>query len=359
MSISRTLPGPAAPALTHPNAAHRHARRSRPRDPWLDNTKAVLITLVVVGHVLGRGLEQRMGAAHALYVFIYLFHMPAFVFLAGHLGGAGPLTERGARKLVERLLAPYVVFTVLYSAARHLASDHPLRIDLLDPWWLLWFLPALAAWRLLTPVVLALRAPVLVALALGLGVGMFERVGGLFTLSRIVALLPFYVLGAVTTPQLLSRLRDRASRVSGWVVLLATAGSVVVLHDRIDDGLSALLWNSGYTAMHLGTVDGVVTRAGCYFAGTVLTLAVLGVVPSRATPLTVVGTRSLYVYLLHGFLIRAASVAGLLDVVTGPGALTAACAAGIAATWLLASGPVSLVTRPLVEPRLGWLMRAR
>jgi len=101
-----------APATSVRAAAQRPPR---PRDPWLDNAKLVLIALVVLGHTLSRGIQQSVPSAHALYLFIYLFHIPAFVFLAGHLARARELTPQGLQTIVTRQLAPYLVFTVLYA----------------------------------------------------------------------------------------------------------------------------------------------------------------------------------------------------------------------------------------------------
>ncbi|QCC78190.1 hypothetical protein [Nocardioides daphniae] len=51
------------------------------RDPWIDNAKTVLVTLVVVGHFLTIAPESAP-AAH-VYDFLYLFHIPAFVLVSG------------------------------------------------------------------------------------------------------------------------------------------------------------------------------------------------------------------------------------------------------------------------------------
>ena len=56
---------------------------TKPRDPWLDNTKMVLVTIVVIGHMVvlvPNGDEQSR-----IYDFIYYFHIPALVLLSGHL----------------------------------------------------------------------------------------------------------------------------------------------------------------------------------------------------------------------------------------------------------------------------------
>ncbi|MDQ1598949.1 MAG: hypothetical protein QOD68_423 [Actinomycetota bacterium] len=340
------------------------ARSTRPaaaakatRDPWPDNVKLVLVGLVVLGHTLSRGIQQSVPSAHALYLFVYLFHIPAFVFLAGHFARARQLSPRSLQTLVSRLLAPYLIFTVLYAVCRALVTGHHVRVDLVDPWWLLWFLPALAGWRLLAPILLNLRAPVTIAVAVGLGAGMLERVGSAFTLARIVALLPFFVFGAMTPPSWLRLLRTRELRVAGAAVLALAAVAVLVLHSRVDGAWAPLFWNDDYAALHVGPVQGVLTRLALYAVGALLTLSVLAVVPGRRGWWTAVGAASLYVYLLHGFVVRAVAHRGLLHHVTSWPAVALVVGAAVALTLALGSAPVRRLTRPLVEPRLGWLLR--
>jgi fucose 4-O-acetylase-like acetyltransferase len=104
------------------------------RDPWPDNAKLVLIVLVAIGHLLSKGITDRLPEAHALYVWIYLFHMPAFVFLAGFFSGGRELSARSLRGIVTRLLVPYLVFTVLYSVAVSAVGDEGLQVDLVNPY---------------------------------------------------------------------------------------------------------------------------------------------------------------------------------------------------------------------------------
>ena len=193
----------------------------------------MLIVLVAVGHLLSKGVTERMGVAHAMYVWIYLFHMPAFIFIAGHFSRRRTLSERSVQGIVMRAIVPFVVFTVLYATATSLVTGKTLRIDLVNPYWLLWFLPALAAWKLITPVYLNLRWPLAISLVVGLGVGLIERVGADFSISRIFSLAPFFVLGAMTTPESLRRLTQPLARMAGAAVLLVSATLVVLFHGHI------------------------------------------------------------------------------------------------------------------------------
>lgn len=86
------------------------------RIEWIDRLKGILILLVVLGHVVGMrvhcctGFERDVMAF--LYKFIYLFHMPAFFFVAGLTYKEIAVGEfiRG-RSL--RLLMPYFSFGIV------------------------------------------------------------------------------------------------------------------------------------------------------------------------------------------------------------------------------------------------------
>jgi fucose 4-O-acetylase-like acetyltransferase len=326
------------------------------RDPWPDNAKLVLIVLVAIGHLLSKGITERLPAAHALYVWIYLFHMPAFIFLAGFFSGGREISAKTLRSVVTRLLAPYLVFTVLYSVAIYAVAGHGLRVDLVNPYWLLWFLPALAAWRLLSPLYLNLRWPFAVSLVVGLGAGMLDRVAQDFTLSRILAFAPFFVLGALTTRERLHILQRPMARLAGAGVLVTSLVAVALLHEHIGTP-AALFWDTGYESQHLSTLEGLGSRLLMYAVGTGLLLAVLAVVPSGRSWLTGIGAASIYIYLLHGFLVRGASSFHILDHVQSTIGIAVLVIVTIGVCLVLGSPLVRKLARPFVEPRLTWLMR--
>jgi len=85
---------------------------------WIDRWKGLLIVLVVAGHVFGGACHLCGGVSQALveylYKVIYMFHMPAFFWLAGCCWSpnAGSFSAFARRK-AYRLLVPYVVFGVI------------------------------------------------------------------------------------------------------------------------------------------------------------------------------------------------------------------------------------------------------
>ena len=83
-------------------------------EEWVDRWKGILIFLVVLGHVVGGAYhmtnETVQPSLRLIYKIIYLFHMPAFFFVAGFTfktsqGGGQYMTNK-----VRRLVVPYLVF---------------------------------------------------------------------------------------------------------------------------------------------------------------------------------------------------------------------------------------------------------
>ena len=101
-------------ALRKPVARTTRISRQPERYPALDHARFVLIALVVIGHLLEQLADSGPFAA-ALYRWIYLFHMPAFVLVSGAVSKAD-LTRRRAFALATCVLLPYVVFQTLYPA---------------------------------------------------------------------------------------------------------------------------------------------------------------------------------------------------------------------------------------------------
>jgi fucose 4-O-acetylase-like acetyltransferase len=346
MTSATSRPGTAPPDATRP---------ATQRDPWLDNAKFWLIALVVLGHTL-TSMVGRLPAAHALYVWVYAFHMPAFVFLAGYVSRSRELTARRLQRLVTGLLAPYVIFTGVYAVATTLLTGRN-QADLVDPYWLLWFLPALAAWRLTTPLLLNLRWPLAISVLVGLAAGASTRIGPDLTLSRILALAPFFVLGAVLPRDWMQLLRSHRAVLPGVAALVASLGCAAVLAPYVPHFPSWLFWNDAYETRGISLPVGLGLRAAMYVISTVMLLAALAVVPRSAGRLTALGAASMYTFLLHGLVVRLVQWAGYDDLVTSWPELLLTVVLCVPVAAALSSRPVRAVARPLVEPPLGWLLR--
>ena len=73
---------------------------SKQRDPWFDNAKMTLVTLIVVGHSWVMIPEH--DTRDWLYDFLYYWHIPAFVLITGHRREGERASGARGRPVLER-----------------------------------------------------------------------------------------------------------------------------------------------------------------------------------------------------------------------------------------------------------------
>lgn len=327
---------------------HRAEPVERPstegRDPLFDNARLVLIAMVVTAHVIRLNLYE-VGWARALYAWLLVFMMPAFTLIAGHLSSATMSVAR-LKSLVRRLVVPYLVFELLYTAAHAVGGrSEGFVLDLLTPTWVLWFLVTLFWWRLSLPLVMKTRQPLLVAVAIGVAGGFLPGPVYVLALTRAMVFYPFFVLGhlmAVGQPVRRLRARPLAN-----VAVLGAAGAFAAAF-LTGPGELWLHGTQPYANMGASAALGPVVRLA-YYGGVGLTVAsFLALVPSRRMRLTAMGERTLYPYMLHGLVLLS-----LEPFVTVPYSWPAGVglvAAGVALAVVLSTTPVMRATRVLVDP---------
>jgi fucose 4-O-acetylase-like acetyltransferase len=325
-------------------------RALAPRDPYWDNAKAILVTLVVVGHALARLASSGNGYADVAYRWIYLFHMPAFVFVTGIL--TAELTTRRAGRLVTGLLVPYALFQVLQAVEVSILRGEVVPLHPLSPRWTLWFLLAVVLWRLSAPMWIAMRPLVALALAVTLYVlgGLGSGVGQPLALDNVIGFLPFFVAGLLVRRRFTFERPPRA--VTSWLagaVLLGALAAIVLTRGA----WSRTALQLGTAADALGTTDARATllRLALLIAAGFATWAVLTLVPRGEHWWTAVGRASMYVYLLHPLVLIPFRTGGDLP---WPAPLSTAVVigCGILLALVLATPLVRQVTRWAVEP--GW-----
>lgn len=326
------------------------------RDPLFDNAKFVAIALVVVGHAIEQ--LNDIPLVRAAYVAIYSFHMPVFILIAGYLSRSFASKPRQAQRIVTGIVIPYLVFEVTYELFNHFAANGSASIDILEPSYAMWFLAALFLWRLTSPLWRALRPAiaVTVAAALSLASGLVPMTETM-DLYRVFGFLPFFVLGLVVSDRYFDVVRHRTVRILAVPTLVAPFAAAYLFFP--DTQLNWLWYTDSYEQLGVSPLVGVTGRAIMLVGSFVMLTAFLAVLPRRHTWITALGAGTLYVYLLHRFVVKGAEYGGLYEVpwmhtLLGAGICAAAA---LVVTLVLSSKPVLALFRPLVEPRLTWLFR--
>lgn len=318
------------------------------RDPWLDNAKMGLILLVVLGHTWA--LLPADVATGPLYDFVYLWHMPAFVFLSGYLSRGFTYSPARMWQLVSTLLVPYVLFEGALAWFRLHVGGEELQDLWLDPHFPMWYLLALVAWRLVTPLLRPLPGAFLVAVAIGVGSGFLTGEWmALLDLPRILGFLPFFVLGLKTTPEALEWCRGRFPAVLGALTFVVIAVLAVNL-DRWAS--SSYLYQRPFELMDVSESTAVLTRLLVMAVGLAGTFAWLALVPRTGGWFSRMGAATMTVYCFHGFAVLGLEYAGFPTLFDGHPWLgvLAATALGVSITLTLAAPPVQRLLGHVVDP---------
>jgi len=272
---------------------------SRPRDIYWDTLKFLLIFLVVWGHFTEVS-NPVPSLNRAIFNFIYLFHMPLFVFVSGRFSHVSDRAKylRGILRLLETYLLFQVIFLLQYGTLSFSA--------LLTPWFHMWYLITLIFYRLAVlitpPRWLNHRSLVLfITFAVALLAG-FLPVGRFLSLQRTLALLPFFALGYYSTTCDLQRHLRRIPRVAAALALILIFGAVYFFLNK-DLTRMLVVADPYYADSTAATLANLAQRALFLVAALLLGLLFLRLVP-RSPALAACGRQSLVVYIFHAFLLH-------------------------------------------------------
>ena len=162
------------------------------RDYLFDNCKFFLILFVVAAHFIDFDFSTNW-VFKSLYIFIYTFHMPLFIFICG--------VFYSNKKINEKVLSYIYIFVLqrLITIILYQIFNRKYQFILFgnDGWH--WFLFALAIYNLLLFFAKKTKIEYLLFISFILSCisGYDNSIGDMFYLSRILVFLPYFIVGVV------------------------------------------------------------------------------------------------------------------------------------------------------------------
>jgi len=339
------------------------------RVPFWDNARWIAVTLVIMGHATLK-LISASDVAYAFYLFVYTFQVPVLVLVSGYFAKAEPPSGRQLKRLLTDVVLPYLIFQSVWIVIQWAVEPgHPFKLDYTSAKWTLWFLIALAIWRMVLPYLAMLKFPFLISVLISFVSGYASSTDDTLSIARVAALLPFFVLGW--------ELRRRNQYARWWIAarprvvwpvrgvaiaILLTAG--ITMYFGIDAWRDLLvrrflLFDEQYSSFGYDQWWAGFVRLLVIVLALLMTLSVLVLVPRVHTFFTAWGSATMYIYLLHTFFLYPIRESGWLEDHSNVPVLAAMVALSIGVAVLLSQRFVRRIFRPLVEPRAKWLFHAR
>ena len=280
-----------------------------------DNIKFILIVTVVIGHFCDASIDSP--GFKNIYIFIYAFHMPLFIFIAGIFHRDQKIAQKVTTYLICGFLLQIIIFTV-----QRLINGNA-EYSIFDVEGISWYMFAMAAFIAITYAIRNLNKKLIFIFVL-----VFccyacydNAISDMFAWGRIVEFYPFYLLGNIVDPQIFMKLKKYRFSPAIGGALIAGWGCVCVF---------AIDWIYRYRRIFTGHVPfssfdcetGLKIKVMCLMISVLLCLAVILLVPDRRIPLvTAWGRRTLQVYMWHypvmTVLIDACHLNSICDSLTG------------------------------------------
>lgn len=272
------------------------------REYYFDNAKFLLMILVVFTHLLQPFVEDHP-FYNELYYFIFTFHMPAFILISGYF--TKNFDRPGnIKKLIKKLLLPYIVFQLVYSAYYSLIGlQEEFSWELLVPQWSLWFLLSLFFWQLslyffkLVPPEVGIS----ISFVLSLISGYLPFISRNLTMQRTFAFLPFFVIGFYVTKDQMKQVQAGRYR---WLALLSMALIFIFIHNIEYLNKYMVFGSKPYEEFLASPILGGAVRMLMLSLGLIGTYGILTIIPQKHFFFTKWGANTLLVYLLQGFIIK-------------------------------------------------------
>lgn len=309
-----------------------------------DNQKCFLIFLVVLGHFLEAHFKYHVPYMKSLFMWIYFFHMPAFIFLAG-------LFQKKSEKLNTRRVVSFIVigfvskllvtitvgiFTGEYSFSLVRESGMP------------WFMFAMAAFLVLTHIMRDVKPvfAMIFVIAMGCAIGYdsyFDK--GLLTMNRIIAYFPFYLLGYHLEPnKVMAFCKKKIVKICSLIFSIVYTYMMFGQIESMFQLRCVIIGRLPYDETILNN-GGFLVRLLCYVIAMFAIVSLISLMPNRKIPIvTTIGKRTLAVYFWHRNAIRVLTY-------TGVSAFLISQASG--SIWI--SVPVAIILTLLLGWR-GWMV---
>lgn len=267
------------------------------RDNIWDNYKGILIFLVVYAHFLWEYSEKYENTKiDYLVTFIYIFHMPAFIFCSGFFSKS---TNSKSRRTISKLFIHYIIFNTLLMVYEY--YFHKILPNIFYPQNSYWYLFSLISWRMIIPYFENEYFLILKSFLIGLIVGYDQYITiNLLSFKRTFAFFPFFVLGYKIKKKHFKRLFNLTNKLFIKIIFIITffTYSYILYND-----IKKRKINFTHKMLLMGFYNynnEILKRIQLFIISLIMIFLLLFSLPNKKIPIiTMIGRNSLYVYLFH------------------------------------------------------------
>ena len=319
-----------------------------------DNVKFILILLVVIGHFLKSFLGNNEPIGQGVSLYIYFFHMPAFIFISGIF--SKNCVDGKKFRGVFTFLVLFLVCRLTNWYANYLNED-ALTFEFFDISDISWYALAVAIYYAITMELKRINHVYVLIFMIFFGcfIGYASDINNFLGLSRIIAFYPFFFIGYLVDGDKLVAFLDRPYIKIISAFILVGLGFFIATHlDKVFWLLELVRGRLSYNYLEMCQKGGGLLRLAWYVLSMIFTLALISVTFGTKCFISTFGTRTAQVYVLHNciriLIMKKAGFSDYVKLKCGDSAVYAAIGMAIFVTFVLSTKPVYWIMKPILHP---------
>ena len=260
-----------------------------------DNIKAVLISFVVAAHYVRiSGIFEINKFNIIFYAFAFSFIMQGFFFVSGYFSKK---TEKCHNTAIENFLIPYIIFTVLMYLTRLIVFGHA-QLKFYSPSHGMWFFLNMFVYRYILKYIKDIKCITTISFVMYLFAGLFPFLGRDFSLGRIVSFFMFFIMGYFATEDTFKKIRafNKKYVLSASLIALCAFSYLVI---RVNPDVELFQFREYFGAYGITNLEGIIFRVVLLIFTIIFLIAIINLVPYKETFYTVVGQRTLPIFVFH------------------------------------------------------------
>ena len=265
-------------------------RRKNRRVCLFDNIKFFLILTVVIGHFADVATAVSP-TYRSLFLFIYTFHMPLFIFLSGLFHKNKDILQ----KVVTFFLLGYLSKIIIWLTKLIFFGIN--EFEFFSDSGLPWYMFVLAMYIPTSYLLRKVDKTILLAVSVTIAciAGYFDFIGDFLYLSRFFVFYPFYLLGQMTPKILLINLNKiKAVKIVSAFILLLWLVLCFTSTDSLFTG------RNPYSTEEAFRITGFFYRLLCYVITSLVSISVICLIPrQKINYISGYGKNTLQVYFWH------------------------------------------------------------
>lgn len=274
------------------------------RDAFWDSLKFILIFFVVYGHMI-ETYAPSDSFNRAMYNYIYIFHMPFFMYISGLFS---QINDRAKyRRGILMILETYIVFQLI-RCIKPILNGGSIFLDyhLLYPKGTLWYLAYLVVYRLfiyLMPKQILDRHPIYILLssfALGILWGFIPQ----NNFEKIVSFAPYFLMGYYSAT---INIKEYVKKIPLTIALLGILLFFTIIYFAFNYHIGYIIyyvdsyyWTDPYIAPGILCLLRIIVYISCITISVLIMRIVL-----FKTIFPEYGSKTLFIYMYHTFIVLA------------------------------------------------------